>query len=183
MKKILTTCAFIASALVLSSCQSSNPPINGINHVNPVLNSTIYSVGNSELQVGEMSLRPVQGGVHVYGQISGLNPGSTVAVHIHEKGSCADMGKAAGGHYNPYDKPHGNPESTESHAGDLPNITADANGIATMDFVKNNISVAMSGTNSVYRRAIIVHGGVDDYQSQPAGDSGERIACGIIENI
>lgn len=183
MKKLFTTCAFLASALFLSSCQSSNPPINGINHANPVLDSAIYSVSNRELQVGEMSLRPVKGGVHIYGQVSGLNPGSTVAVHIHKKGNCADKGKAAGGHYNPYDKPHANPESIESHAGDLPNITADENGVATMDFVKKNISVAMSGTNSVYRRAFIVHSGADDYQSQPAGDSGERIACGIIENI
>ena len=183
MKKLHAICAVFVGTLSLFGCQSSNPPINGIDHVNPVLKSTLYSVNNDQMAVGEMSLRPVKGGVQVYGQVSGLNPGATVAVHIHDGGSCADMGKAAGEHYNPYDKPHGNPESDASHAGDLPNITADANGVATMNFVKKNISVAMSGTNSVYHRAFIVHGGVDDYETQPSGNSGDRIACGIIETI
>ncbi|UNK05059.1 MULTISPECIES: superoxide dismutase family protein [Psychrobacter] len=181
MKTLFTASTLLASALALSACQSTPTKQSVPDEAQPVLKSQIMTTDGSNKHIGDMFLRPVAGGVQVFGKLQGLTPGATVAMHIHETGSCADMGKAAGGHFNPYHKLHGNPMGAENHAGDLPNLTADANGVASMNFVKKDISVAMQGDNSVYRRAFIVHGGVDDYVSQPAGNAGARIACGIIE--
>ena len=71
MKKLHAICAVFASTLSLFGCQSSNPSINGINHANPVLKSNIYTVNDNQSKVGELSLRPVKGGVHIYGQLAG----------------------------------------------------------------------------------------------------------------
>ncbi|WP_019673288.1 superoxide dismutase family protein [Psychrobacter lutiphocae] len=181
MKKLLATGALLASAIALSACQTTANPDIAENKL-PVLKSQIYTVDGSAQHLGDMYLRPVDGGVQVFGELRGLTPGSTVAVHIHEKGSCADMGNAAGGHFNPYNKPHGHPSSSESHAGDLPNVTADANGVGTMNFVKKGISVSQTAPGSVYNRTFIVHAGADDYTSQPTGNAGGRIGCGLIKS-
>lgn len=171
-----------ASIVALSGCQSmGNAHQSNPSAAPPVLKSSIMSVDDSHRDMGMVYLRPVKSGVQVYGQLTGLPAGKTVALHIHETGSCNDMGKAAGGHFNPADKPHGHPGSLESHAGDLPNVTANEQGVAAINYVNNKISVAMAGPNSVYRRAFIVHAGADDYVTQPSGGSGDRIACGIIE--
>ncbi len=184
MKNLIARSALLASAIALSACQNmpSNQLVNGV-AAQPVLKSKINSVGDKPMPMGQMYLRPVEGGMQVFGKLMGLPPGKTVAVHIHETGSCSNMGKAAGGHFNPANKPHGHPNSQDSHAGDMPNVTADANGVAMLNFVNTDITADMSGANSVYRRAIIVHNGVDDYVSQPSGNAGDRIACGVIEKM
>ena len=172
----------LATAVVLSGCQSIQGQMKTGNPINqPELKSAIQSVDGKKTNVGQMYLRQVDNGVQVYGQINNLQPNTTYALHIHETGSCNDAGKTAGGHFNPDNNPHGHPDDVNSHAGDLPNITADANGVATMNYVKKSITVAMGSDHSVYRRAFILHAGADDYTSQPSGDSGDRIACGIIE--
>ncbi|WP_230657965.1 superoxide dismutase family protein [Psychrobacter sp. I-STPA10] len=186
MKIAKLTSLLFASTLVaattLSGCQSLQGQMKTGNPFNqPQLKSTIQSVDGNHSNIGEMYLRQVDNGVQVYGQINGLQPNATYALHIHETGSCNNAGKTAGGHFNPNNTAHGNPDDINSHAGDLPNITADANGVATMNYVKQGISVDMGADNSVYRRAFILHAGADDYQTQPSGDSGERIACGVIE--
>ncbi|MGI9340858.1 MAG: superoxide dismutase family protein, partial [Psychrobacter sp.] len=112
-----------------------------------------------------------------------LQPGKTVSLHIHETGSCANMGKAAGGHFNPDNNPHSNPDDMNGHAGDLPNLTANEDGVATINYVSKKIAATKTGKYSVNRLAFIVHGGVDDYTSQPSGDSGARVACGIIGTV
>lgn len=183
MKKLLlASSVLLASGLALSGCQSTESQLKTGNPLSqPVLKSVVSTVDGNKREVGQLYLRPVDSGVQVYGKLMGLKPGTTVALHIHETGSCNDMGKAAGEHFNPTNKPHGNPDSEASHAGDLPNITANDQGVATINYVNDDISVAMTGPKSVYRRAFIVHGGVDDYTSQPSGNSGPRVACGIIE--
>ena len=172
----------LAAATLLSGCQSIEGQMKTGNPLNqPELKSTIESVDGKNTNVGQMYLRQVDGGVQVYGQINGLQPNATYALHIHETGSCTNAGKNAGGHFNPNNNPHGAPDDVNSHAGDLPNITADDNGVATMNYVKKGISVAMGADNSVYRRSFVLHAGADDYKSQPSGASGDRIACGVIE--
>lgn len=183
MQKIFTTSAILTSALVLSACQTTPPKASPPAEVKPTLKSQIFAFDQKNTKLGNMYLRPVADGVQVFGKLSGFQPGTTVSVHIHETGNCSNMGKAAGGHFNPFNKPHGNPDSAESHAGDLPNVTADAYGVASMNFVNKDISVDMTGNNSVYKRAFIVHAGTDDYVSQPSGNSGDRIACGVIEKF
>lgn len=183
MKKMMLASALLCgSALAVTGCQSTEGQLKTGNPLNqPALKSTIKTVDKDQREVGQVYLRPVDGGVQVYGKLTNLKPGQTVSLHIHETGSCDAMGKAAGGHFNPDNKPHSNPDDMNGHAGDLPNLTANDKGIATVNYVNKKISAAEAGKYSVNRLAFIVHGGTDDYVSQPAGASGDRIACGIIE--
>jgi Cu-Zn family superoxide dismutase len=183
MKNILLASALLCgSALAITGCQSTEGQLKTGNPLNqPALKSTLMTTDGSNKEVGQLYLRPVDGGVQVYGKLMNIAPGATVALHIHETGSCADMGKAAGGHFNPDNNPHSNPDDMNGHAGDLPNLTANDDGVATINYVNKKISAAQAGKYSVNRRAFIVHGGADDYTSQPAGAAGDRIACGIIE--
>lgn len=185
MKKTMLASALLCgSALALTACQTTEGQLQTGNPLNqPVLKSTIKTVDASNREVGQIFLRPVDDGVQVYGKLMNMRPGATVALHIHETGSCADMGKAAGGHFNPDNNPHSNPDDMDGHAGDLPNLTANDNGVATINYVNKKITTDLAGKYSVHRRSFIVHAGADDYTSQPAGDSGNRIACGIIEKI
>lgn len=185
MKKVMLASALLCgSALAMTGCQSTQGQLKTGNPLNqPALKSVIKTTDSDQREVGQIYLRPVDGGVQVYGKISQLPAGETVAIHIHETGSCGMMGKDAGGHFNPDGYPHSNPDDMMGHAGDLPNITADANGVATINYVNKKITAAKAGKYSVNRRAIIVHAGADDYVSQPSGASGDRIACGIITEV
>jgi Cu-Zn family superoxide dismutase len=101
--------------------------------------------------------------------------------HIHESGSCEDMGKAAGGHYNPAHASHGEALKSgvdKAHAGDMGNIVADAKGQATLSIVLPGVTVSNSKT-AVAGRSVVIHEKIDDF-SQPTGNAGGRIACGII---
>jgi superoxide dismutase, Cu-Zn family len=117
--------------------------------------------------------------VHVHLRLSGLTPGAEHGFHVHEKGDCSSGdGMSAGGHYNPAGKPHGHHGSTDRHAGDLPNVRADASGNASTVFEATGISVG--GAADIVGRGLIVHRDPDDYRSQPAGNAGPRIACAVI---
>lgn len=106
----------------------------------------------------------------------------SVAVHIHEHGDCGDAGKNTHGHWNPTGKQHGKWGSGEFHSGDIGNVTLDANGKGTLTMETDLWSVGGDANKDVTNKAIIVHSGVDDYTSQPAGNAGSRIGCGLIEN-
>ncbi|GAA0310580.1 superoxide dismutase family protein [Psychrobacter aestuarii] len=185
MKKMMLASALLcSSALAVTGCQSTQGQLKTGNPLNqPALKSVLKATDGTQQEVGQVYLRPVDGGVQVYGKLHHLPAGQTVAIHIHETGSCDMMGKGAGGHFNPNGYPHSNPNDMMGHAGDLPNITADANGVATINFVNKKITATQAGDYSVNRRAFIVHAGADDYMSQPSGASGDRIACGIISEV
>lgn len=131
--------------------------------------------------MGNVLLRSMKDGVLITGTVTGLAPNSVHGFHIHEKGSCADAGKAAGGHFNPSAGVHGHPSSPNSHAGDMPNITANSKGIAKINYLNTKVSLTPGTANNVHQRSLILHAKADDYQSQPAGNSGDRIACAIIQ--
>ena len=119
--------------------------------------------------------------VLVTGNFSGLKPNSEHGFHIHEKGDCsAPDATSAGGHFNPDTKVHGMPGSGANHAGDMPNIKADASGNATYSAKLSGFAVN-TGSNGIVGRSVVVHRDPDDYKSQPAGNSGPRIACGLIQ--
>ncbi|MEY2797479.1 MAG: hypothetical protein RLZZ119_960 [Pseudomonadota bacterium] len=102
--------------------------------------------------------------------------------HIHEKGDCsAPDAMSAAGHFNPDGKPHGSPGGSHSHAGDLPNLKADANGNANYSAKVHGITVN-TGPAGIVGRSVVIHRDPDDYKSQPAGNSGPRIACGLIRS-
>ena len=121
--------------------------------------------------------------VRVVGEVTGLRPGAEHGFHIHEAGDCSSGdGMSTKGHYNPQGKPHGNPSSANRHAGDMPALKADANGVANQKFMLMGPTVS-AGTTSLVEHAVIVHAAPDDYTTQPTGNSGARIACGVIAGM
>ena len=119
--------------------------------------------------------------VKVSGSISGLKPGAEHGFHVHEKGDCSSGdGLSAGGHFNPGGKPHGHHGMGEHHTGDLPSLRADANGVAQVNFETRTFTVGDGGAADIVGRGLIVHKDPDDYTTQPTGNAGGRIACGVI---
>jgi len=117
--------------------------------------------------------------VSVVANVSGLSPGSH-GFHIHEKGDCsAGDGMSAGGHFNPTGKPHGDPAMPDHHVGDMPQLVADAAGKATLTADLSPMTIGASA-NDIIGKAVIVHKDPDDFKTQPAGNSGVRVACGVI---
>lgn len=117
--------------------------------------------------------------VLVVADITGLTPGEH-GFHIHEKGDCsAPDGTSAGGHFNPSAQAHGNPDGPHHHFGDLPQLTADASGRAKLSVELDSITLN-AGSGNIVGRGVIVHAKADDYQTQPTGNSGGRVACGVI---
>jgi Cu-Zn family superoxide dismutase len=122
------------------------------------------------------------GNILVDGRFKGLTPGLH-GIHIHEKGDCsAPDAMSAGGHYNPTNEPHGAPGSARHHGGDLGNLTADANGDATLKATLDTARFGMSklSSNTIAGKSLVIHADPDDLASQPAGNSGKRVACGVI---
>lgn len=119
--------------------------------------------------------------VRVSGEVSGHTPGPK-GIHIHEKGDCSDpKGMSAGAHFNPGGHKHGGPYEPERHSGDLGNINFNKQGVATFNFVVGGISVSSSKKDGIIGRSVIVHAAADDLESDPTGNSGGRVACGIIK--
>ncbi len=126
---------------------------------------------------GTLQLSSTASGTQISGEIAGLAAGSVHALHVHENGDCsAPDASSAGDHLNPTNVAHGDPGSATHHAGDLPNIEANAQGVAMVDVTTASLLVA-----TAIGKAFILHAGADDYVTQPAGGAGDRIACGVIE--
>jgi len=126
---------------------------------------------------GTVTFTKVGDEVQVVADIQGLKPGKH-GFHIHEKGDCsAPDAASAGAHFNPTMKHHGGPNSLDHHAGDLGNIEADASGKARLDW-KGKLS--LSGKDSIIGKSIVVHEKEDDLKTDPSGNSGARVACGVI---
>ena len=124
---------------------------------------------------GTVTFEKTDNGVKVHGNISGLTEGKH-GFHVHQYGDCrAGDGTSAGGHYNPANNNHAARSDSARHMGDMGNITADADGNATVDYVDSVIKL-----KNVVGRAVVVHGGEDDLNSQPSGAAGPRMACGAI---
>ncbi len=130
---------------------------------------------------GQLLIQAEDDHLLVSGNISGLQANQKHAIHIHEFGDCtAADGSSAGKHFNPHNKLHGHPQSDERHLGDLPNIQADENGLATVEFTIDSAKLDNS-EYGIIDRALIIHQQADDYRSQPAGNAGTRIACAVIQ--
>ena len=132
--------------------------------------------------VAGAAARSSVGKIYIRGDINGLPPGRQFAIHIHEKGDCTGNFAGAGGHFNPGNQPHGRHDAPEHHAGDLPNLSSDGEGVAVYS-VTSEILTVTPGPYSVVNRAIVIHESPDDYRTQPAGNSGARIACGVIKAV
>jgi len=143
--------------------------------------ATLKPTQNNKV-AGELSFMGMEGGVHVTGTLTGLPPGEH-GFHIHEKGDCsAPDGASAGGHFNPDGAEHGQVTADPHHAGDSNNITADAQGNVTIDqMLSSNVDIGKGDKYDIVGKGVIVHEKADDYKTQPTGDAGGRLACGVIE--
>ena len=131
---------------------------------------------------GTLAFAQDDGFLHITGEINGLSPG-VHGLHVHEIGDCsAPDASSAGDHYAPRGSQHGAPTQTDElhHAGDLGNIVADGGGRATVDAIDDGLT--LSGPETIVGRAIVVHADPDDLVSQPSGNSGDRVACGVVES-
>jgi Cu-Zn family superoxide dismutase len=117
-------------------------------------------------------------GVHVVADLKGVKPGQH-GFHLHEKGDCSTPDyKSAGGHFNPANASHACGPTDPRHAGDFGNITVDKDGNGHLDMTTTSLS--FDGPNSVFGKAVILHVGEDDCKTQPTGNSGDRLACGVV---
>ncbi len=129
---------------------------------------------------GEATFEEAGGKVRVVIYVQGLKPGQEHGLHIHEVGDCSSGdGMSTKGHFNPFGKPHAHAGTPERHAGDLPALKSDKDGRAKVDVILDLITVA-AGPASVIGRGLVVHADPDDYKTQPTGNAGARIACGVI---
>lgn len=116
--------------------------------------------------------------IEVTATVAGLTPGAH-GFHIHEKGDCsAPDGMSAGGHFNPHGHPHGHPHQGPHHAGDMPMLESDAYGNARLSAVLPGLT--LEGASGIVGKGVIVHAAPDDFKTQPTGNSGARMACGVI---
>ena len=158
----------IVVSLLAAACATQPPP--------PYVATTLQpTIGNSA--AGTVWFIADGADVRVRGRITGLKANQEHGFHVHEKGDCSSGdGMSTGGHFNPTGKPHG-PPAGEHHAGDLPALKADASGNATID---SRLRAMPAGAAGFAGKALVVHQGADDYTTQPTGNSGARIACGVI---
>jgi superoxide dismutase, Cu-Zn family len=127
---------------------------------------------------GTVTFTVVDGGVRVSAHVEGLAAGDH-GFHVHEFGDCsAPDATSAGGHFNPGGAPHAGPDAVARHVGDLGNLTADTQGMASYDRV--DPAIRLDGPHGVIGRAVIVHAAPDDLATQPTGGAGARLACGVI---
>jgi Cu-Zn family superoxide dismutase len=128
---------------------------------------------------GTVTFTEVADGVQVRAEITGLTPGNH-GFHVHEFGDCsAADASSAGAHFNSTHEPHAGPDSPQRHVGDMGNVEADVSGKAKLEYVDHDMSLARD-PKSIIGRSVVVHIQRDDLKSQPAGDSGARVACGVI---
>ena len=161
----------VAAAFFVTACAT---PLSGPSASAQLMATT----GNSV--TGQVQFTQKGDKVLVTGEVRGLKPNAEHGFHVHEKGDCSSGdGMSTGGHFNPDGKAHGAYDQSDHHAGDLPSLTADATGTARFSFESGTISVG-AGRADVMGRGLIVHRDPDDYKSQPAGNSGPRVACGVI---
>ncbi|WP_284140233.1 MULTISPECIES: superoxide dismutase family protein [unclassified Virgibacillus] len=135
-------------------------------------------------EIGKAMLEQTKEGVNITLQASKLTPG-VHGFHIHEKGICNPPDfKTAGGHFNPTNAKHGFNVEGGPHAGDLPNIEVKEDGTVEVEVTAKMVTLEKGKENSLLKEggtALVIHSGADDYESQPAGDAGERVACGVIK--
>lgn len=186
MQRLPAFVPLLPLSLVLAACSSAPPPAPPPPPA-PVAVSTAQQAeanlapASASLVSGRLALVPTSGGVRITGVIGGLAPRQVAAFHVHERGDCSAVdASSAGGHFNPAGAPHGRAGSGEHHAGDMDNLQADHEGVAQVDVLLRQVTLGGGAANDISGKALVVHARPDDYRSQPAGNAGARVACGVI---
>ncbi|KAF1693576.1 superoxide dismutase family protein [Pseudoxanthomonas koreensis] len=169
----------------LAAC-SSTPPAS--TSATPAATSTaqqatavLASASGSRVS-GKLTLAPMGDGVHLSGEVGGLAPNGQFGFHVHEKGDCSAVdATSAGAHFNPAASAHGRASTAVHHAGDMDNIASDGSGVAKVNVHLRGVTLGGGAANDIANRAVIVHAAPDDYHTQPTGNAGARLACGVIK--
>jgi Cu-Zn family superoxide dismutase len=167
MKKLAT---LSASLLLLGACATMGP--------RPTATATLAPSSGSTAAGTVKLTQLADGSVEVKVDLTGV-PDGIHGFHVHDKGDCGDNGNAAGGHFNPAATAHGAPAAMPHHAGDFGNVTANAAGEVRTTFTTRSVTVE-AGPNSAVGHAVILHANPDDLVTQPTGNAGGRIACGVV---
>jgi Cu-Zn family superoxide dismutase len=166
--------------LVLGAAASSSCAARPATVVGPSAQAAMHdAVGNA---LGDVSLTQSDAGVRFQGTLRGLPPG-THGLHVHTVGLCEAPFTSAGGHFNPTGRKHGRRSPDGPHAGDLPNVQVAADGTVNIDFVLSDVTL-LAGSNSLFDddfSALVLHEQTDDEMTDPAGNAGARIVCGVIK--
>lgn len=162
---------------------SSTPPGSTAPTDGPSATATLQGAPEDADFSGTVTFYQDGDGVRVVAELAGVDQGGKHGFHVHETGECSHGadGKhftSAGGHFNPTSAEHACPPSEPRHAGDLGNIEVGANGAGRMEMTTTGIS--LSGPNSIVGKAVLLHAGEDDCKTQPTGNSGDRLACGVV---
>jgi superoxide dismutase, Cu-Zn family len=135
--------------------------------------------------IGNVALRQMEHAVRIFAQAEGLPPGAH-GFHIHETGSCEPPDfESAGGHFNPEDAEHGHDNPGGPHAGDLPNVHVASDGVLAVELFTDKVTLGEGDTSLLGDdgTAVVIHAEPDDYETDPAGEAGDRIACGVIQPV
>ncbi len=179
-----STLFYITVAIALTACASAPPPKTPEPVAQHRVQRAVANVApaSASLVSGRLSIIAVDGGVRIEGELGGLGRGGTHAIHVHERGDCsAADGSSAGGHFNPAAAVHGRAGIAAHHLGDMDNLVANPQGVAAVNIRLMGVTLGSGAANDILGRALVVHAGPDDYSSQPAGNSGARVGCGVIE--
>jgi superoxide dismutase, Cu-Zn family len=133
--------------------------------------------------VGSAMLTQMPGGVLIAVSVKGL-PAGEHAFHVHAIGKCEPPFTSAGGHFNPASKKHGLMAADGHHAGDMPNLHIPASGELAIEVLNSDITLDKGKPNSVFDAdgsALVIHANKDDYKTDPTGEAGGRIVCGVVE--
>jgi Cu-Zn family superoxide dismutase len=170
----------LALLVLFAGCSHSPKVHSSTGMVMDVMEAKIAPTQGNKVNGTVDFIAQKDGSVKIIADLQALEPNSTHAIHLHEVGDCsAPDAASAGPHYNPEGKPHGLPPAEDRHAGDFGNFTSDKNGKAHYEITVTTVTLATS-RNPVLGKAVIIHATKDD-GSQPAGNAGARIGCGVVE--
>lgn len=143
--------------------------------------ATLASASGSNV-TGTATFTQTNGNVRLVLEVKNLTPGGTHAVHLHENGDCsAEDASSAGPHWNPTQEDHGKRGEGEFHSGDIANLEVDNDGNGSIEMEVDDWTIGGSEETNILNKAVIIHADPDDFTSQPSGNAGARVACGVIQ--
>ena len=166
--------SIVCGALLAAGCAGTQEQkeVTAVAQLQPRSGSTV---------TGSIKFTQIGDVVRITGEVTGHTKGPK-GFHIHEKGDCSDdKAMSTGGHFNPHKHKHGGPYDPVKHSGDLGNLVFNDQGVAKINFTVGDITVSKEGPNGIIGRAVIVHAAADDLATDPTGNAGGRVACGVIQ--
>ena len=175
----MRTIGLMATALVVTGCGMFG---GGSSEPSPVARARVDLRNASGSSVGQVTLDNTPQGVLMTATLSGLPPG-THGFHFHTVGACTPTFEAAGDHFNPGKKQHGLRNSAGPHAGDLPNLNVPESGTVRLEMIASGVTLGRGRGNLLDDdgSALVIHNFADDHTTDPSGNSGTRVACGVVQ--